>query len=784
MEPGKTLQRTFLIVVPLVLLVVWMLTGRGDSVDRLDPPEAIVPRAPAELAADSKTPAPQVRQTMPAASLRDSRPVRLRFLCGMLGSVRSRAVWEYMKLEVRIQAESGAEIATVSTPWEPAIVRIPSGLDHLTVHAPGYLRRPVDLANGKRAKDGSFLITLTPDASVHVSARSLPVSGGLRVGEPHRFVIGVALPVGAGRKTRFQVFAPSQVVARADAAAELHLRVRVPSGIPLQAFLRSTRRGRENLAGLASQVRELAPLQPAEIGECVFDLDDCPVLRGRVVGLPRGTARHQSVSVRELDPPRLACSAPLGENGEFLVRGLSGRPVEIRLAVRGGRSPLLRTVGRHESSLVPEDGLSSVLESPSPLVGVIPVEKGKIVDRPFAVGVWRESERRLHSRIPLFTPDWLEHGVVHVRVRDTGSFTCQLRGRQPGADGLIRVPVPAPGGEVVVGSGQSLPKPWRFALERALSDGRSDWIHPDATSARQRVFRGVPVGEYRLRIAYGAGQHLNLASKVADRPVVVRSRQRTTVDVPLPAVIEVRAEVQGHEPWVEEFGELHLRIDHGDASRFRDVSTDGTFSILTFEGWRGPDRVRIGNKRLHPPVTVRDVRWDPSQRLLLIRCPKRRESNVIESKSIANGGLWLRVYRPRGTRASGGADVLPSRAGHFELQPSEAPLDVMLMENAREASGTSLKIVRGWLRLSPGEPRRRSFAPSGRWVTVRRRSKGTSEVQVLAPSWWRQAEYTWARRRITGTVSQRVWLPAAARGMRLDGRDIAAANIDRELVLD
>jgi hypothetical protein len=122
-------------------------------------------------------------------------------------------------------------------------------------------------------------------------------------------------------------------------------------------------------------------------------------------------------------------------------------------------------------------------------------------------------------------------------------------------------------------------------------------------------------------------------------------------------------------------------------------------------------------------------------------------------------------------------------AGRFELQQSEGALDVMLMENAVDRKGTSLKIVRGWLRVPVHQEKRRSFAPPGRWITIRKTKKGTSHVHVLGPSWWRHPVYAWATRRIEGTGRERIWLPADARGLGVDGREIATEHIEMEIVI-
>ena len=153
------------------------------------------------------------------------RRIRLQFRCQTLGH-NVRDVWRHMGLKVQLQDEEGRHLSECTEPWLASTVLIPADVQRITFVARGY--KPLVVESRETFRDGlePTVVSLEPDARVHLQARNLPSAPG------NRFAIWARLASATDEQGLPLLHGSAYAGGGNAPRGELAIDIRIPSGVP------------------------------------------------------------------------------------------------------------------------------------------------------------------------------------------------------------------------------------------------------------------------------------------------------------------------------------------------------------------------------------------------------------------------------------------------------------------------------------------------------------------------------------------------------------------------
>ncbi|MHC4077095.1 MAG: hypothetical protein ACYST0_01495 [Planctomycetota bacterium] len=772
------------------------------------------------------------REQIATGRSKGRRQVRLQFRCETLRH-NVAGVWNYMKLKVRLEDKDGQHLAEFTQPWVPKTVSIPADVERIVLMAKGYKRKVVVAPATFRKGVRPTVVFLEPDALVRVRARNLPTMPGNKFGVSARLQTGVdkqGQPLLYGVANRTQ---PGAEAPRGELAAD----IKVPSGVSAMFVVRRTRKAPDEVAGFLGLDSEVVTLKSGEQREIIVDLREFGVLEGRVTGVARPALKGQILSLQIVRDKRTrnrnfpgsvqrleageflkrgngfgwgnsrgnfpgnyygrggATQTVLDADGHFRVVGLPNQPVGLRLRTQSGQWPTLQEVGSGQRQWRANEVGFLVVEPDAAVHGVVPVQAGRMLDRPFRVQPNSPpSTRRLTKKIPLFTRKILDRVSLFFFVQGIGHFNRSLAGKLPDPDGLYRVEVPVPGGSLLVhmknqpSRGMNL-----FARPLALAK-KIPWISiTGKRTGSDWRFEGLAPGDYKLVVNYSArrGNRGVHSGRTLAETVVVKSGQETEVTVTMPELLEILGQVANWRDIPTALAPKWLQLTHAGRPHSARLDKQGAFKLTVMGPWDGVPEITFFAHGTLANLKTKDITWLPDQNRLSVMFPGNIRERWVLAEPIFGGRLWLHTYRADGSAPDGrspwrnGRHVGPKKGNRFLIAEAGGGVDGMLLEQVHK-DGKNMRLLRGWFRLRAGGPKELRVAPKGRWIQAAMAAAGGSATLTLkAPSWWQHPPYRWASLRLKGTKPQRFWLPDDATAVVVNGkREIPVARIGDQLVVD
>ena len=760
--------------------------------------------------------------------------MRLRFRCETLRH-NVMGVWNYMKLKVRLEDEAGQHLAECAQPWLPKTIQIPVEVQRIVLVAKGYKPKVVSAPETFRKGVRPTVVYLEPDAQVRVHARNLPSMPGNKFGITTRLQTGVDK---TGQPLLYGYAYASGSGAEAP-HGEVVRDIKVPSGIAGMFVVQRTRKAPEEGAGFLGLDSPVVTLRSGEQREITIDLGQFGVLEGRVTGLAQPALNGQVLSLRTVagkananangnlrrleNGEVLRARRPssrhtdkgagnyrgnygnyyasgtqimLDADGHFRVAGLANRPVALQLRTQGGAWPALKEVGSGRSQWRAGEVAFLVVEPSAPVHGVAPVRAGRFLDRPFQVQMNSPpNARRLGRKIPLFTRQVLDRSSLFFFVEGIGHFNRSLAGKLPDPDGLYRVEVPVAGGSLLVHV-ENQPSQGLHLFAQPLAVAKKvPWISITGkrTGSNWR-FEGLAPGDYKLVINYSArrGRQGIHTGRTLSEAVVVKSEQETRVTVKMPELLEIQGQVVNWRDIPKPLAPNWLRLDHGGRPHTARLDkTTGAFKLTVMGPFEGISEVIFFTHGALSVLKTTDITWLPGERRLSVMFPGGMRERWVESAPIASGRLWVHAYlADAGTGGftvhwRNGRHVPPKKGNRFPLVEVGTGVHGMLLEQVRK-DGQTLRLLRGWFRLTPGGPEKVQFRPQGRWIQVSMSKPDASATLTLKPpAWWQHPPYPWASLRLKGTKPHSFWLPEDATAILVNRkREIPVARVGDKLVVE
>lgn len=732
---------------------------------------------PGSQATEATSTPETTRERIAKGHSQEQRQVRLRFGCETLGN-NVRGVWKYLSLRVQITDEQDQHLAECVRPARPTTVSIPTDVTRMVVSARGYKRRVVEAPSSTSAVQ---TVILEPDALVRVRATNLPRGPGARFLCSARLATGVdsqGKPI-LGSRVRYRE--PIQNTSRTVPTWEF----KIPSGVPARFEVTRTGRTDGDRSGFLGLKSPLVTLASGETREITLDLSDFGVLEGRLTGVPQQALEGQVLTLKIIGEKRRfgagseAGPIRLDGDGHFRIAGLADQQVSLQLWTQGGESPALQEVGSGRRQWRAGECGFLTLEPEIAVHGVVPAQRGQILDRPFTVqtGGAPDSRSTLTRKIPLFTHRKLQATPLFFLVQGIGHFERSLKGKVPDPDGLYRVEVPAPGGSVAAVL-VNQPKKGVYVFVRAV--GESGGINGIQSDNSWR-FEGLPPADYQLVVCYDTkrakGRYVH-CRRVA-KTVAVKSGQETKLTVQMPEVLVISGRVTNWADLQRATAPSWLRLRHAGEPHNTPINKDGSFEFLVLGPWEGAGEVSFYGRQLLADIQATEVVWLPDREELRVRFPGIRK-RWLQVQPVAGGRISAYVY-PTG---AGRGHHLSTRRGRIPIQDLPGGVEGIVCETISR-SRRQERHVRGWFRLSPGGPEQTTLVLKGRFVGVSVPKDQEATLALKPPSWWKHPAPAWATLRLSSATPQRLWLPADAAAVVVNGKqEIPAAQIGAKLVLD